>query len=139
MSAGDTDSFFIHLKGISAADLLQRLNDDDMLDSSNYPRTHPLYSTKNKARLGCFKDESGGRPFRAWYFLRPKCYELVHCDTSSVRKAKGVGKLTGIAPDTFEQLVKSSGSGVFTDETRIQSQCHNVATVKFHKLIFNNL
>ena len=68
LSAGDTDSFFINLQGISADSFLNQLAADDLLDASNYPSTHPRYSKKNKAKLGCWKDEAAGRKFKAWYF-----------------------------------------------------------------------
>ena len=59
---GDTDSFFLALhtdQNVSLSDIFQYLT--QYFDSSNYPQDHPLYSTVNKAKLGCFKDESAGK------------------------------------------------------------------------------
>ena len=53
--ADDTDSFFLELTNITTTKLLEVMARDDLLDSSNYPHDHPLYLTKNKARLGCAK------------------------------------------------------------------------------------
>jgi hypothetical protein len=39
-------------------------------DSSNYPPAHSLYSTTRKARLGCVKDEAGGKLWKEWVLLR---------------------------------------------------------------------
>ena len=69
---------------------------DNLLDSSNYPKWHYRYSENNKAKLGCWKDESAGKLFKAWYFLRPEMYELLYLDEENecpVRKSKGVSKV----------------------------------------------
>ena len=53
--AGDTDSYFLELTDITTSKLLEVMERDNLLDSSNYPREHPLFSLKNKAKLGCVK------------------------------------------------------------------------------------
>jgi len=63
---------------------------DGLLDSSNYPENHPLYSTKYRSKLGCVKDESCGKTFNEWIFLRPKCYSLRYEDGDVKKTAKGV-------------------------------------------------
>ena len=55
---GDTDSLFLKLTHIKAETLLTQMAQDDLLDTSNFENSHPLYSNKNKARLGCVKSES---------------------------------------------------------------------------------
>ena len=55
---GDTDSLFLKLKNIKAESLLERMVQDDLLDTSNFNKNHPLHSNKNKAKLGCVKSES---------------------------------------------------------------------------------
>ena len=53
---GDTDSFFIE---VTSANLLRilypKLLQDGLLDTSNYSKSHPLFSEKYKALLGCTK------------------------------------------------------------------------------------
>ena len=59
MIAGDTDSFFLEFRGIIVPhQLLLAMATDGLLDSSNYPHDHPLYSSVGKAELGMVKDES---------------------------------------------------------------------------------
>jgi hypothetical protein len=52
--AGDTDSFFIETKNINLDKLRAALVRDELLDTSNYPETHPLYSIKISSVIGKF-------------------------------------------------------------------------------------
>ena len=58
---GDTDSLFCKIERI---DLYRQLHpamlEDGLLDSSNYPMEHPLFSIRHQAQLGCLKDEVKG-------------------------------------------------------------------------------
>lgn len=95
IAGGDTDSFFLSVKGISLRDqLLPKMAQDGLLDTSNYPKHDPLYSTERKAKLGCIKDEAGGRRWREWIFLRPKCYAMKEWEPEGGenKRAKGVRK-----------------------------------------------
>ena len=73
---GDTDSFFLEIKNIELETLKKRMKDDGLLDTSNYPKDHPLFSDAHKAQIGLVKDEMCGRAIREWVHLRPKCYSL---------------------------------------------------------------
>ena len=91
--AGDTDSFFLECKNVDLRrQLLPAMKRDQLLDTSNYATTDPLYSTQLAARIGKFKDESGGGndPFCEWIFLRPKCYSLLHRSEHDHLRSKGV-------------------------------------------------
>jgi hypothetical protein len=56
---GDTDSFFLKVDNIHlSSQLLPAMKRDQLLDTSNYPPSHPLFDIKCSARLGCIKDES---------------------------------------------------------------------------------
>ena len=135
LSAGDTDSFFIHLKGITNDAFLDRLDGEGLLDSSNYDLLHYRHSNFNKAKLGCWKDEAAGRKFKAWYFLRPKMYELVFEDEENVRKAKGIGKNSlSSDPQLYSKLARMEATNsVFVNEVRIRSSLHSVCTSNFRK------
>ena len=63
----------------------------DQLDTSDYPKDHPLYSEKNKKVVGKFKDETNGEPITEFVGLRAKVYAL-STPTSQTKKAKGVKK-----------------------------------------------
>jgi hypothetical protein len=77
LCGGDTDSFFLCVRNVDVErQLLPRMQADGLLDASNYPPQHELYSTKHKAQLGCVKDESAGVRFKEWLLLRPKLYSF---------------------------------------------------------------
>ena len=91
---GDTDSFFLSLtveSNITANDVLKSL--ESIVDFSNYPINHPLYSSQNKARLGCFKDECAGTEIDEIILLRPKMcsIKLKHSD-NNIKRAKEISK-----------------------------------------------
>ena len=89
--AGDTDSLFLEVEGISVLhQLLPAMKYDDLLDSSNYPQDHPLYSVVGKAQLGRIKDECSGKSITDAVFLRPKCYSIQLNDKENHRRAKGI-------------------------------------------------
>ena len=88
--AGDTDSFFLECRGVDLqSQLLPAMIEDELLDTSNYPPSHPLYSTKLTAAIGKFKDEAAGQSYSEWVFLRPKLYSLQKAENNHMR-AKGV-------------------------------------------------
>jgi len=92
---GDTDSFFLQTRGINVeGELLPLLCRENLLDSSNYPTNHPLYSDDRRAKLGCIKDEAAGKPFREWILLRPKAYSMLTVDGRAIKRAKGVRRST---------------------------------------------
>ena len=77
--AGDTDSFFLCCRDINLNNqLLPAMISDELLDTSNYPTTHPLHSKKFASQIGKFKDESGGGVrYVEWVFLRPNMYSML--------------------------------------------------------------
>ena len=91
---GDTDSFFLTISTdthVSLSDVFRSLAQH--IDTSNYPPSHPLYSTVNKAKLGCFKDETAGQTLEEMILLRPKMYSMKYKDTDhSIKRAKGIAK-----------------------------------------------
>ena len=64
-----------------------------MLDTSGYPRDHPLYSAENMKVIGKMKDECNGQPSLEFVGLRAKMYSLLTYDQSMMKRtAKGVKK-----------------------------------------------
>jgi len=85
----DTDSFLYH---ITTSDLVGDLSKIlDHLDTSDYPETHPLYSLKNKKKLGVFKNELPNNQILEGTFLKPKLYALL-LDDSEKKVGKGIKK-----------------------------------------------
>ncbi|PAA86599.1 hypothetical protein BOX15_Mlig002880g1 [Macrostomum lignano] len=101
---GDTDSLMMALVMRNAFEtpyetLFKDLAAQGLLDTSNYPPTHELYSLAHKGRLLAWKDEFGGRLALEFVFLRPKNYSFLHCnDEGAVRqlsRSKGVCRSVG--------------------------------------------
>lgn len=136
-AGGDTDSFFLEVSGISLTkQLLPAMARDELLDTSNYPKDHPLFSNKRKARLGCVKDEGEGEVFKEWVLLRPKCYSMLTVDQhEKMKKAKGVQQSVVANSIHHEDYVKVYDECKIDirEVRRIASKKHKVRTVAQHK------
>ena len=91
----DTDSMVLN---IYTEDLYKDLEQTkDKLDTSDYPKDHPLYSLVNKKVIGKFKDELNGNIMTKFIGLRSKMYAFEYLENSAVKfkcLAKGVNKTT---------------------------------------------
>jgi len=86
----DTDSLLVEIQTEDIyADMAKN---SDLYDTSDYPKDHPLYSTKNKKVPGLFKDECASIPIAEYVGLRPKMYSILRADEVEIRRAKGVKK-----------------------------------------------
>ena len=86
----DTDSLLLE---IETEDIYKDMGDQqDLFDTSDYPKEHPLHSDANKKVLGKMKDECAGTPIAECVCLRPKMYSVLRADEKNVKKAKGVKK-----------------------------------------------
>ena len=106
---GDTDSFFLEVIGIDMIWVLYRqMMEDGLLDTSNYPELHQMYSDAHKAELGCIKDEFKGHPFSEFVLLRPKSYSMKALDMvgEDKRKSKGVSrrKVKGFTHEDYQRV-----------------------------------
>jgi hypothetical protein len=133
---GDTDSFFLSCKGVSlTSQLLPAMKRDGLLDTSNYPSDHPLFSNDKKAVLGCVKDESCGVPITEMVFLRPKCYSLLHADGIEKKRAKGVQSY--VVKHTIEHAQYKAAyelnEVLYCNTRRIGSERHQLYTWEVRK------
>ena len=88
---GDTDSLICSVRNIDLLQLHRAMLRDQLLDTSNYPPTHPLFTNNFKAKLGCIKDEVEGDRILEAVLLKPKCYSLLTNSANTCKKtAKGV-------------------------------------------------
>ena len=133
---GDTDSFFLELvtdPHITQNDILKNL--EEFVDFSNYPPTHPLYTCKNKAKLGCFKDECGGTEISEIVLLRPKMYSIkTKGEKMEIKRAKGISRALvknmrhKEYHDAYRQLKET-----YVNMTILKSTEHTVHTTTFRK------
>src|SRR5271167_673034 len=88
---GDTDSLICSVRNIDLLQLHRAMLRDQLLDTSNYPPTHPLFTNNFKAKLGCIKDEVEGDRILEAVLLKPKCYSLLTNSANTCKTtAKGV-------------------------------------------------
>ena len=132
--AGDTDSFFLQCKNVDLNQLLGKMKDDGLLDTSNYPSNHSLFSRQVENKLGLFKDEAKGQLFEEWIFLRPKCYSLKYLNQVEVCKSKGVNlKGTMVKHDSYRTIYKEN-TRMTVPQTRFITRNHQLYTEKSTKM-----
>ena len=135
---GDTDSFFLSVQNCDLYQtLLPAMKRDNLLDSSNFAVDHPLFSTLNKAKLGCVKDESEGWSYREWVLLKPKCYSMLCVeDAGNKKRAKGVRRATVRGAITHHDYVEVYKKELLqrNDQIRFASTLHEMHTLNYNKI-----
>ena len=133
---GDTDSFFLSLhtsKQVALTDVFHHLG--HYFDSSNYPQSHPLLSTVNKAKVGCFKDEAAGKHIEEMVLLRPKMYSIKYLgEAGGIKRAKGISRhlVSSTSHSTYLDAFTSQSETEY-QMTILRSVLHTVNTVSFRK------
>jgi len=133
---GDTDSFFLNIStdtNITLSDVYNNLAQH--IDFSNYPPSHPMYSTVNKAKLGCFKDETAGQMLEEMILLRPKMYSMKYKDTlRSIKRAKGISKhvVNNMKHEQYAEAFEEQKT-TRVQMTIIHSKQHAIQTTTFNK------
>ena len=115
--------------------LIPRLCADEVLDTSNYPRDHPQFTNDRKAKLGCIKDEAGGKAFKEWILLRPKAYSMLSIDDTESKRAKGVCRATlklDITHDTYKQAYTQQTTFTHT-QRRFGTVNHQLFSLTYKK------
>jgi hypothetical protein len=87
--ATDTDSFILE---VETEDIFQDIyNDNELFDTSNFPKDHYLYTTTNKCVIGKMKSELSNIIINRFCGLQSKVYALECADNDIYsKKAKGV-------------------------------------------------
>jgi ssDNA-binding Zn-finger/Zn-ribbon topoisomerase 1 len=133
---GDTDSFFLGIatqKDLNFNEVGKSL--ERYFDTSNYPADHPLYSIKNKAKLGCFKDETAGKEIDEMILLRPKMYSMKLKDSDdSIKRAKGISRslVSNMKHKNFRKAYRNKNI-TFVNMTILKSKSHEIKTHTFRK------
>ena len=137
---GDTYSFFLEVENISLKDqLIPAMIEDGLLDTSNYPKDHHLFSNDHKAQIGLVKDEMCGRSIREWNLLRPKCYSLETVEEYNMKRTKGVQRYVVANHLRHQNYLESfeDSSILHTKQVRIGSHQHNIYTYSYSKIRLN--
>lgn len=138
----DTDSFFNAVKSEDVYhDMLER-EFHNMLDTSDYPKSHILFSDKNKKVIGKMKDEVSGSIIQKFIGLGSKLYAFqIFNDGSVKKKAKGVVKSVTQNQIRFEDYKKclDTGKKMFRVQKKIVSKKHVICTYQFNKIALSNI
>jgi hypothetical protein len=133
----DTDSFLFKTKNTNS----YQKKVQPFMDLSNYPSDHKLFSLENKAKLGYFKDELGGKlTISEFIGLRAKCYALQmkeRNDNIKIEKkvCKGLGKIAiekRLRFKHYKQCLFQNKTRRFDFQT-IRSTKQNIKTVRINK------
>ena len=131
----DTDSFLIKVSESKA--FLDHI--EPFMDFSNYSTSHPFFSTKNKGKLGYFKDELQGKLVCTEFIgLRAKCYALkLKQDATIIEKktCKGLGRIAiknKLKFKHYKQCLLRGKPKRFNFHS-IRSKKHNISTVRINK------
>ena len=136
IAGGDTDSFFLEIHNISLnRQLLPKMLEDGILDSSNYPPSYPRYSNMYKAQLGRVKDEGAGKVWKEWLLLRPKCYSMISTNQCEHRRAKGIQRsvVTKEISHVDYLAIFQGATDDYRKVRRFQSSRHAISTIQQRK------
>ena len=138
--ATDTDSFILSLQTDDLTKDFYQLREH--FDFSNFPPSHPLYSTKNKAVPGFMKVEYGPRVMEEFCGLRSKLYGIrfrreEEEEEVAVKKAKGVKRSVVEKEVSFQDYLDclvSPSKKICRTQTQILSLRQRLYTVKQNKV-----
>ena len=94
-----------------------------------------MFSSNNKAKLGCFKDECAGKLLEEFILLKPKMYSMKYLkDDNSIKRAKGIQRscVRALNHNSFKSVYNDE-IDTFEDMTIINSENHVVYTKSFRK------
>lgn len=138
----DTDSFVLHIKHLGRDEVFERIG--AIMDYSNYPSSHPLFSNSRKAIPGYFKDENCGNIMTEIVGLRSKCYttQVLNLNDKTLTKSvvcKGVGKAArnSLTLEAYRSCINSFNE-VRVDMHCIRSKSHNLYTQKIRKIALSS-
>ena len=136
MGMTDTDSFLFYVDDKKEF----RSHIAKYMDYSNYPSNHHLFSEENKAKLGYFKDELGGRlTCQEFVGLRSKCYAMKLVDIQDNRNdkkvCKGIGRVAIKNRLKFQHYKNCLFNKIQkrTDFCNISTKSHTIRTVRTRK------
>lgn len=100
----------------------------NIFDTSNYPKSSPLFSEKYKKVTGKLKDELAGQVPSHMVALKPKCWSL-KIEQGSIAKAKGISTKNL----RFNHYRNALFNNSQTTDTRIMFQSQNLKILKLEK------
>ncbi|XP_015794009.1 uncharacterized protein LOC107370543 [Tetranychus urticae] len=132
----DTDSLIYAIKTQDIVSDLRYFS--SIMDFSNYPKEHPLYSNVNNKKIGYLKDELAGKQIGEFVGIRPKLY-AVKTEDEVKKRAKGVPRSILKNKITFEDYLTCLHDHRITSDTAItlQSDHHNIQMIQRTKVMLS--
>ena len=129
----DTDSYLLEIKNHRLFEKFDHPIMKELLDTSNFPPNHHLFSLQNKGRLGCLKSEIEDRVLKETICLSPKCYSTQLFDGTVKATAKGVArdiKKNNLTHALYKKMYnheiyqhKVKNGNIVSRNTRLYTQC----------------
>ena len=131
----DTDSLCYDLR---TDDLYKDMKDNqDLFDTSNYPKDHFLYSNQNKKVIGKMKDETSSIPIEEFVGLRAKLY-CYRTKCSVAKRAKGIKRNVIERNTTMDEYKRAlNNETIYKTMYNIQSDNHELYTKEINKIALN--
>ena len=135
LSLTDTDSFIFQVKNKTKLDVLSKIG--SVMDFSNFPNDHPLYSSNNKKKPGYFKDEYPVLKIDECVAVKSKCYSLKFENTV---KTQNVCKGTSSAVSKhftlkqYKDCIYKSNAKIKSTATMIRAKKNVIRTITLTKL-----
>jgi hypothetical protein len=133
----DTDSFLMAVEKASPDEAMAALS--SCTDTSNYDRSHPLFSEKRKAKPGFLKNESPSEEIARFAGIRSKSYAFQTRRQTDVRKAKGIHRryLPKIAFEDYARCLKTIDR-VEVTQRNIVSKKHRILLQRQDRVAFSS-
>ena len=135
----DTDSLLYH---IETDDIYEDITaSPEHYDTSNFPRNHRAYSTRNECVPGKMKDENGGKPIVEFVGLRAKMYSCkMACGAADKKVAKGVSAAVKSRRLRHESYTECLWNGQQTIErtVRLERRNHKIYVVVLYQITLSS-
>ena len=133
----DTDSFIFEIK---CRNFFKRYKTLQMMDFSNFPKNHYLYSNENKKSLFHFKDENPFDYISQFCGLRPKLYAIKTVNDQNYIRSKGYSKnfsKTFLSFDTYKECHNTLQDFRFPFKS-IRGYDHHLFSILQNKIVLSN-
>lgn len=132
----DTDSWVLSVPAKSPEHALYKIR--MVMDFSNYPPSHPLYSVRAKNKTGYLKNELPNEPIEEVVGIRSKCY-AIRTKKCLETRCKGVKKAAKnrFTFDTFKNCINQI-SQIEVNQVSIQAKSHLNRLVACRKVAFSS-
>jgi len=109
-----------------------------LVETSNFPKNHPYYSTKNKKQMGFLEDEANGKLVHMFIGLTNKTYMISYSDNSLKVRSKGIPKKLDLrAKDYIQCLITNDKK--YLKFFRIDRRRLDLKTLLVNKLSLSTL